>query len=253
MTDHITVVIPSKGRPRTQSWRMYQEQGYSFVHLVEPQDANAYHEAGTPNIYCLPDNDSGISVTRNRALQWGRHHCKQWMWMIDDDVNSFGYARGGRTHRRGAEVLAEVQRKVDSLPFPVIGLQYRQYAWGSADRKPYCVNTRPAEVAVLLRLPQITWEYNESLPGKEDRDFSMQAITHSPGVLTFNRYAFATPNIGTNKGGLYDWYQSRKDADQARKLALAWHPYAKLQTKADRVDCKLLMSDYARSLGRQVK
>lgn len=249
----VTVVIPSKGRPETQSWRMYEAQGYDFVHLVEPQDAAAYRKAGTPNLYVLPDNDSGISVTRNRALDWGRAQALDWMWMIDDDVNSFAYARNGKAHRRGAEVLAEVQQKVNSLPFPVVGLQYRQYAWSAADSKPYCVNSRPAEVAVLLRLPAITWGYNLGLPGKEDRDFSMQAIKHSAGVLTFNRYAFNCPNVGTNKGGLQDWYRAGKDAEQARKLAFAWHPYAELQTKAGRTDCKLLMADYARSLGRQVK
>lgn len=247
----VVIAIPTKGRPQTKSWHMYHAHRYEFVHFVEPQDLEKYKSENVPNIHCLPDDDSGISVTRNRVIDWAREQGVQNLWMIDDDVNGFAVVKNRRCEKRGAEILQEVQEKVSGLPFPVVGLQYRQHAWSAT--KPYRVNTEPAEVAVLLRISKITWRYSLNLAGKEDRDFCMKAIKYSPGVLRLNKYAFNCPDVGTNEGGLQEFYRQGHDAEMAKRLAATWHPYSKIRKRNGRIDCKLLMADFAHSLSRDVK
>jgi len=248
------VCIPSKGRPTTAAYKLLQAVNIPFTIFVEPQDIIAYNAAAVPNLHPLPANNKGIAYVRNYIIDWARQSKIEWIWMMDDDVSGFGTAKAGKTIKGDANVLAQIHQRVAPLKFPVNGMNYCQYAW-SYSTKPtrFTVNKRPAEVCTLLYIPKITWQYRARLNLKEDRDFCMQSVQHSDGIIIDLFSWFNCPGVGTNPGGLQDLYRQQRDHEAAAKLAKEWEPFTKLIKKKDRVDCKLDIAAYAKSLGRAVK
>jgi hypothetical protein len=64
---------------------------------------------------------------------------------------------------------------------------------------------------------------------------------------------FDTPVVGTNKGGLHDWYKNNRDSNAAKKLALTWSPWIQLKQKPNRLDVKADISGFAKSCMRKIK
>lgn len=102
-----------------------------------------------------------------------------------------------------------------------------------------------------MNVKKINWQYNPNT--KEDRDFQLQTIKNGYGVLRFNHYWFSCPNVGSNEGGLFDLYQSKKDIDWAKNIVKSWHPFAKLVNKKNRIDAKIDIKGYAKSLNKEVR
>jgi hypothetical protein len=48
-------------------------------------------------------------------------------------------------------------------------------------------------------------------------------------------------------------YQQQRDQEASVRLADEWAPWTKLVKKTNRVDCKLDLAGFAKSLGRSVK
>lgn len=249
-----TVYIPSKGRPTTKTHILFAGHDFNIIHVVEPQDRTAYQNASVPNLLTLPDNNQGIAYVRNFIIDHAKSTAAQWIWMIDDDVQGFGYAKQGKTIKDTAKILSGFHSRVEQYRFPLNGINYCQYAWSySTGKIRYQINKKTAEVCTLLYIPKITWQYRARLNLKEDRDFCMQAIKHSDGIIIDTHSWFACPGVGTNAGGLQSLYQQQRDHEAAAKLAAEWAPYTKLIKKKDRIDCKLDISAYAKSLDRIVR
>lgn len=248
------VFIPSKARAKTSTYKLLQAAGHQVTHFVEPQDKAAYQAAEVPGLHVLPANDQGIAFVRNHMLDTARKQGIKWFWMVDDDVNGFGTAKAGKTIKGTAQVLTDFHSKVEEYKFPINGINYCQYAWSySTSKKRFVVNRKTAEVCTLLYVPKITWQYRKRLNLKEDRDFCMQSIQHSDGIMFDTCSWFNCPGVGTNAGGLQSLYQEQRDHQAAAGLAAEWAPWTKLIKKKNRVDCKLDLPGYAKSLNRIVK
>ena len=246
------VAIPSKGRPSTKVYKLLGD--FNVTHFVEPQDADAYKAQGVPNVHILPSNNQGIAFVRNYIIKYHQAKGINWLWMMDDDITGYGIAKAGKTIKGDHTVLSDFHSRVQQYKFPINGINYCQYAWSySTGKTRYMINRKPAEVCTLLYLPKITWQYRSRLNLKEDRDFCMQAIQHSSGILFDSHSWFNAPGVGSNAGGLQDLYKLSQDAEAAAKFVDQWKPWAKLIRKGDRIDAKLDLSGYAKSLNRQVK
>lgn len=250
----IDVCIPSKGRPRTWTYTWLQEHGYNVYHFVEPQDEREYREAGVPNLVVIPDNDRGLMYVRNYILDWAREGGNEWIWILDDDITHLGIAIDGKSHIIQAKALDILFENVQKYRFPVNGINYRQYAWSASKGKQrYAINSKVADCCVLLYLPKITWRFREECNTKGDRDFCMQAIKYSSGVCVDLNLWIQVPSIGSNLGGLHETYKNRKDEQDSKVFTELWKPYATIVNKGERIDCKLYMAEYAKSLGRTVR
>jgi hypothetical protein len=239
------VCIPTKGRPKTKTWKLFAQAGYEVFHFVEPQEFAAYD---VPNKVDIGINNRGVTFVRNFMLDWAAER-SEWAWFCDDDVSDFGVYKDGKTLRSGVVVLSGIERKAAQLPFEIVGLNYVQHAWH--EKTAYSVNKKFAEVCVLMNVKKITWRYEENT--KEDRDFAMQTIQNGAGVLRFNHVWFACPDVGTNAGGLHDWYASKKDEAAARKMVLKWDPWVTLKQKGNRLDMKCDLAGFAKHCGKDVK
>ena len=239
------VCIPSKGRADTKTYKLYEAAGYDVYHFLEPQDYDNYD---VPNKINIGANDRGITFVRNFMLDWCAGNSVESCWFSDDDVQNFGVF-DGKTIKKDASILRDIEKMAEKLPFEIYGMNYTQYAW--TEKKNYSVNSKWCEVVVYIKVGKIKWRYNENT--KEDRDFQLQTIERGHGVLRFNKYWFSCPNIGSNVGGLHEWYAAGNDAEAAKKMALKWSPWIKVVQKKDRLDVKADIRGFAKNCGREVR
>ena len=224
--------IPTKGRYNTKTYKLFKDVGIEVKHFIEPQELDKYN---IPNKISILENNKGIGYVRNFMLNYARQNNYEWVLICDDDVNSFGIYNG-KTIKKDASIWIDILNKVKNLPFELIGINYTQHAWH--EKTVYSINKKFAEVCVLMNVSKINWNYRPEFNLKEDRDFALQTIKNGNGILRFNHYWFACPDVGTNAGGLQDMYKAKKDEESAKKMCYEWNPFITLKNKGERIDMK---------------
>ena len=239
------VFIPTKGRLKTKTYKLFEEAGIEVKHFIEPKEFDLYE---VPNKVNILENNKGISYVRNFMLNYARENNYEWVIFCDDDVTGFGIYNG-KTVKKDASIWLEILEKSKKLPFELVGINYAQHAWH--ENKAYSINKKYVEVCVLLNVKKIDWDYVKGM--KQDRQFCFETIKRGYGVLKFNHYWFRCPDVGTNKGGLYDEYKNKVDEEAAERLVKTYYPYAKLVRKKDRIEAKLDIKGFAKSLNKIIK
>lgn len=86
-----TIYIPSKiNAIKCVLPRILLKYNIPFKLVVEPQDAISYiNKWGKDNIIILPENDKGLSFSRNFILQYSRKIGEKKHWQLDDDIGGF--------------------------------------------------------------------------------------------------------------------------------------------------------------------
>lgn len=232
--------IPTKGRFNTKTYQLFESVGIEFLHFVEPSELESYD---VPNKVSIEKDNGGIGYVRNFMLNYARENNHDWILVCDDDVTSFG-VYNGKTVKKDASIWLEIKQKAEKLPFEIVGINYTQHAWH--EKTSYSINKKFAEVCVLFNVKRIKWDYRVEFNMKEDRDFCLQAVKYGAGVLRFNHYWFSCPDVGSNKGGLNEQYQSKADEQAAVKMCEEWNPFVTLKRKGDRVDMKAKMKELAK-------
>ena len=236
--------IPTKSRPDTKTYKMFEDAGIPVYHFIEPQQLGMY---SVPNTVSIEKNDQGISYVRNFILDWANKNNEEWIIMCDYDVKHFGIYKG-KNIKKDANIWHEILKKAKQLPFEIVGIQYRQHAWH--EKKPYSINKSFVEVCVLINAKKCKWRYEHDT--KEDRDFVMQTINRGNGIVKLNRYFYDAPVVGPNAGGLHDKYKEKRNKVWAIKLLKKWYPFAKLVKKNNRIDAKIDIAAFAIHHGKQV-
>jgi glycosyltransferase involved in cell wall biosynthesis len=239
--------IPSKGRPKTKTYKLFEDVGIKVFHFIEPNELLSYD---VPNIVSIQQNNQGIGYVRNFMLNYAKQNNFEWVLICDDDVTSFGIYNG-KTVKKDASIWFDILQKAQKLPFELIGINYTQHAWH--EKTSYSINKKFAEVCVLMNIKKITWNYRPEFNLKEDRDFALQTIKNGYGILRFNHYWFSCPDVGTNNGGLQDLYKAKRDEEAAKKMCYEWHPFVTLHKKNDRVDMKTDIKSLATHYKKTIK
>jgi len=239
--------IPTKGRLSTKTYKLFEEVGIEVKHFIEPQEIDGYD---VPNKVSILENDKGIGYVRNFMLNYARENKYDWVLICDDDVTSFG-VYNGKTVKKDASIWFDILEKAKKLPFELVGINYTQHAWH--EKTSYSINRKFAEVCVLMNIRKIKWDYRSEFNLKEDRDFALQTIKKGNGVLRFNHFWFACPDVGSNAGGLQSEYRAKKDEETAKKMCFEWHPFVTLKRKGDRVDMKTKIKELAINYNKIVK
>lgn len=224
--------IPTKGRLNTKTYKLFEDVGIEVKHFIEPQEIDKYK---IPNKVSILENNKGIGYVRNFMINYAKENNYQWVLICDDDVTAFGIYNG-KTIKKDAAIWFDIFNKVKNLPFELIGINYTQHAWH--EKTNYSINKKYTEVCVLVNVSKINWNYRSEFNTKEDRDFALQTIKNGNGILRFNHYWFACPDVGSNTGGLQDIYKAKKDEDAAKKMCYEWHPFITLKIKGNRIDMK---------------
>lgn len=229
--------IPSKGRPRSRTHRLFLAAGIDTHYVVEPQDASAYCAQGLP-VLLLPENDRGLAFSRNWIVQHAQSEGVELAFMCDDDVLRFSAVINGRVTLKSEDVSTPVLRTLLDLlqkhSRAIVGLSYPQVAWSA--KMPVNVNAGWVDVCIAFRPREIRAVYNAEMELKEDRDWQLQNIAHGLRLIRYNHGCFAAPSVGSNAGGLYARYLNGDDERAAVRMVQKWHPYLRLKRAYNRVD-----------------
>lgn len=245
------VCIPTKGRPGTKTYKLFEGTGIPVYHFVEPQQTKEYASNKVPNIVDIGAQNKGIAFVRNFILDFAKANNVEWVLMCDDDVTRFDIYKNKKNYKLSVNEILPYLEKAMLLPFEMIGFNYKQYIWVA--KSTYSVNSNTVEQCVLLNAKKIWWRYRPEFNLKEDRDFALQTIKNGNGILRFNTIGVQSPDIGTNEGGLFCEYKTKKDEASAIAMVKEWHPFVELKRKAGRVDIKMNIKELATHYKRQIK
>ena len=245
--DKVICYIPSKARPDTKTYQLFESAGIGVVHFIEPQDMDIYPDS--LNKHDIGENDKGICFVRNYMLAHAKKSGYKYVIICDDDVSHFG-RYDGTNNTTDASIWYQVIEHADKLPYELYGINYRQHAW--YEKKMYAINSKLVEVAIMIKPERVKWTYRQGFELKEDRDFLMQTVKFGSGVFKFNTYFYDCPNVGTNKGGLYDEYKAKKDYASTIKFSKEYHPFVKPIKKNGRLDAQVDLEAFAKYYGRKV-
>jgi hypothetical protein len=240
------VCIPTKGRPSTATHKLFKANGVDVYHFVEPQDLSAYD---VPNMVDIGANDKGVTYVRNFISNWARANGHRYICVVDDDVTEFGRAKNNKAVKwPDAEALLQVFDFFERGYWALGGINQRQFAW--SEKKNYRINSGKVEILNMMDLNRCSWDYREG--GKEDRDYLMQCLDNRENFIFFPRTFLSCPAIGTNEGGLHEYYTSGADNEAAHGLCERWGKYAKIKEQFGRVDVKLDYKQKALDVGLKV-
>lgn len=240
--------IPTKGRYNTKTYQLFEAAGIPVLHFIEQQEINKYE---VPNKINIGANNNGIGFVRNFMLNYAKTKGEKWVIFCDDDVTEFGYAKDMKCITHDASIWRKVQELAKDLKFNIYGLNYRQHAWH--EKKQYSINKSFVEVCVMMDIESISWQYRSEFNLKEDRDFILQSIKYGQGFVKFHKLYYNCPDVGSNKGGLFNEYQNKVDAISAKKMAYEWHPHIELKERNGRLDMKVDIPGIANKYNKIVK
>lgn len=217
MFKDIKIFIPTKGRLSNQkTYNILKELNLNSTLVIEPQEENEAVERDYDFIV-LPEDNKGISYSRNYILDYARKCNYEYICMIDDDISQFGFIENHKRVPNNNAFLSALQKFKE---FNMCGtMQYNQFAW--CQPKPIVYN-RGLEVVMFLYMPQIKDKYFEENT-IEDRDFSLDIILDNnfkKDIKTFrlNHLYFSCPSIGTNKGGIESNSRFQKQIEWSKKM-----------------------------------
>lgn len=221
MKNRIKICIPSKNRPNTKTYKIFQDLGLEVFMFLEPQDFDNY-QVDCKKINIGKDNQ-GISFVRNFILDYAKQNNFEWVCMCDDDISSFGKAirtEKGLKNKKDNQTIKEVFERTLNFKNTIFGINYAQYSWCSSSSRS--INTATIEVCIWFRPSEIKAKYDQEVNLKEDRDFIIQNSINGLNIVKLNRYYHNSPEIGKKKGGLYDQYKAKTDEKSAKKMFLKW-------------------------------
>jgi hypothetical protein len=220
----IPIFIPTKGRSGNQKTAaLLQKTGIEYTLVIEPQEKHLYPGHNT---VVLPENDKGLAYSRNYILSLN----KGLFGMFDDDVKDFGIVENKRCKTAPEKLIEFIGLCEKYKGFAAYCPAYQQYAWSA--NKSYSVNVSTEVVSVIDAALIGNARYDgEIFP--DDRDFFLQLVVQGRKTICFNRYWFACPHVGTNKGGLQTVYASGEYGQKTMKLKQKWGEFIKLIRRPD--------------------
>jgi len=236
MVNRHPIFIPSKGRAgKTKTDVLLAKVGIYPQFVVEPQESHAYLSAGH-TVLILPENDRGITYSRNHILKVAREDKLEWFWMMDDDINEFGEVIKGKTKRADASVIEKAERVMMKHPASLYSMELRQFAWTSDELK----RNRIAMQCVLFIVPRCkNINYDLNIHIREDYDLTFQAIFKGHGTLKTAKYYYGIADMKSQEGGMESFYNEEKERREVIKLCRKYPKLVEPVFKKNRHDVKI--------------
>lgn len=215
----IEIFIPTKNRlNKEKTYEILTNLGLSPRLVIEPQEVEQAKKLGF-NFISLPDNNRGITYSRNYILDYCQKNNIEKAVMMDDDIIQFRRVIAGKGYKDNTCFLDALEyfKEVNMCG----SMQYGQFAW--AQKKHIKFNTY-LEVIFFLYMPDIgNTRFEEDTI--EDRDFTLQLLLNRRvDTFSLQHYGFQVPSIGTNKGGIASDSRAKKQEEWSYKMQKKWGP-----------------------------
>jgi hypothetical protein len=184
---------------------------------VNPEDLHAYRPA-TRRIHCT----EGLSAARNMALDHA-HDKELTCLMLDDDLTWMALVPGpGQTALRmaPAKIFEKLLASLSASPYRLGGISPTNNAW-FVQRN---LSTRHFVIGSCCAVEPTHLRYDESLPLKEDYDYTLQHIAVYGGVCRVDPLIASFTHY-TNSGGAVDARTPEREQQAIRLLKARWGSY----------------------------
>ena len=218
-----TILIPSKGRAGKSDLLLElnsNKEKNCFV-FVEPQEYELYKKSYPEiNIVALPQNNMGLSYSRNNIALFAESKPLNRYWLLDDDISFYYTEDTGKMKKQSYQCLEKAEEVIlaSKVDFAQASLEYRQFAWSNPDkvhRNTYC------HCAVLIDVNKcIDIKCDLTLDLKIDQDFTIQLLNAGHESIRISRYAISSPKNASNAGGLQGTYH--KEESNCYKMITKW-------------------------------
>jgi len=216
------IYICSKGRAGNSNIiTELNEQKMNCTLFIEPQEVEAY--AGEyPNlkIVDIGKNNQGLVYAREFIRLHAIEADDEWYWNLDDDVR-FQVNIKGKIRNAPITDIVKIEEFISKLKgVGQVGLEYSQFAWSAS--KAFRYNTH-CDCFICNNVEAFKFtSYDDTVLLKEDRDMTLQILTNGNKTVLINKYCFTAPKNGSNKGGLYDVYQSGVEEERSKAMIAKW-------------------------------
>jgi hypothetical protein len=238
--------IPTKGRPNTKTYKLFQEVGIEVFHFIEPQEIDIYN---VPNKISIEKNEQGIGYVRNYILNYGKVNKINILIMCDDDINSFGEVLNGKCVKTNAAIFFKMLPVIEKMNFELYGISFRQFAW--SEKNKYAINSKVFTACTIVKPCNIFWEYPNIY--KEDICFLFETIKNGNGIFKFNHYFFNCPPIGSNEGGCYNGYKNNKHIEAIKIITKKYNGFVKIIKKKKTFDLKWDFKNWSKFNRKYIK
>lgn len=212
------IYIISKGRhEKPQTAMALEKLCVPYKIVVEPSELHLYEKTiNHQNIIEAPENFSergcgGIPV-RNFVMQLSQSKGDKKHWILDDNINGFGYQKTGRriNTQNNGDMFRLCEQYVDKFTnIKMAGIRYRFHH--NYSKSPYLLNTRIYSCILIDNSISHRWrgKYNE------DTDLSLRVLKDGDCTMLFtwcycNKAATLTSK-GGNTDGIYKETDNRKE------------------------------------------
>lgn len=214
------IYIISKGRyedPKTA--RSLDGMGIDYKIVVEPSELHLYKKnIDAEKIIVAPEDFSkrgkgGIPV-RNFVMQFSRKNGDNKHWIVDDNINGFGYQKCGRrvNTKTNGNMFRLCEQYVEKFSnIKMAGIRYRFHH--NYVKSPYIMNTRIYSCILIDNSINHAWR------GKfnEDTDLSLRVLKDGDCTMLFTWCYCNKASTQTTKGGNTDGIY--KDTDNRKEFA----------------------------------
>lgn len=212
------IYIISKGRfNNPQTARALDALGIDYKVVIESTEYDDYSAViDKERILILPFSDlgQGSIPARNWVLDHSIANGDKRHWILDDNLNGFGYQKGGRriTTKTNGDLFRECEDFVDRYKnIKIAGIRYRfnhNYV-----KSPYYLNTRIYSCILIDNTIQHRWRgrYNE------DTDLSLRVLKDGDCTMLFTWCYCNKAGTLSMKGGNTDAVY--KDTDNRKEFA----------------------------------
>ena len=224
----VKIFIPSKNRLNNEkTYNILKELNLDPILVIEPQEEEQAKNLNY-NYLLLDKNNQGITYARNFILNYARNNNYEYIAMLDDDIDRFGYIEKNDKWNNALKQGRKRDNKafIDALEYFLNAktcgtMQYTQFAW--SQKKPIVYN-RGLEVVWFLYMPLLKDAIIEE-DTIEDRDFSLDLIiNYKIETFRLNHLYFQVPSIGSNKGGIETNTRAQKQEYWSYKMLKKWGP-----------------------------
>jgi hypothetical protein len=216
------IYIPSKGRYECITAKQLIKMNIPFKIVIEPQDLDDYQKKWK-DLLILNRNDMGISYVRQAIINYAKSNHQKWIWIIDDDITEWWYRAGNDgCIKTNISCLKEVETNILNHPekdiIGQVGLYHCVWACKKNCSIPFISENVGIVQVVAFNLPNINIKYDSDLNGMEDQDLTLRLLKSGIKTLRYNHFSFKTFNKGSNKGGLYTFYQNNPVSETVKKF-----------------------------------
>jgi len=224
------IFIPSRGRfDNCLTAKYLDEENLPYHLIIEPQEEVNYSKYFNKNkIIVLPENNRGLSYSRNFIKDYSKSNNDDFHWQLDDRAISLIKNQSGKIIKEKASIAINMAKSFIDKYENIAIAGFAHSAFGKYKKKPFDLNVQVYSFVLVSNKNNIKWRHGI----QEDTDYALQVLTMGWCTVLFNIYQIYKHSTGKIKGGMTDFqYKGNGRLKQIKELQRRWGSEIKITKK----------------------